>query len=223
MSSGVETSLDISDYPDLFPTETFRDSSTSVGMTKKETPGLLLDRFGLGRVFAERKSSRLERVDRAQHLRVHAFNEIFIFVGLMVSPLLRATKSWPFLINAHWNSNIRRHAVAVNDLLARGVIFRGGKAQGPIHPAACITFWTEPFPKVVSPTTIARCKSLSAPQTISAPLALPSFTKPPSEKFGRFLGPAGRCVLRCCDATLPWVETTLVFGGKIVRKHPPRY
>src|SRR5205823_13775138 len=78
----------------------------------------------------------------------------------------------------------------------------------------CITFWTEPFPKVVSPTTIARCKSLSAPLTISAPLALPSFTKTAIGKCGRSLAAPDVVYSRCCDATRPCVETTFVLGGR---------
>src|SRR5213594_4138975 len=78
----------------------------------------------------------------------------------------------------------------------------------------CITFCTEPLPKVVSPTTIARCKSLSAPATISEPLALPSFTKTTSGKRGRSFVPPGVEYSCFCDEARPWVETTLVFGGK---------
>jgi hypothetical protein len=47
------------------------------------------------------------------------------------------------------------------------------------------TFWTDPFPKVVSPTSTARFKSFIAPATISAPLALPSLTSTASGKRGR--------------------------------------
>src|SRR5215510_43247 len=78
----------------------------------------------------------------------------------------------------------------------------------------CSTFCTEPFPKVVSPTRTARRKSLSAPATISAPLALPSFTSNTIGKFGRGLLTAKGELTSFLYWTRACVEKDFLLGGK---------
>src|SRR5207302_8967791 len=106
-----------------------------------------------------------------------------------------------------------RSSVAVDELLSRVVLFRGGETHAD-PSGSCKTFCTDPFPKVVSPTRMARFKSFSAPDTISAPLALPSLTNTASGKCGRSFAVDEVVYSRPCDAARPWVETTIVFGGR---------
>src|SRR6266480_5965408 len=91
---------------------------------------LFLDRFGLGHVLLGVNHHAFEGVDRAQHLRVRGFDEILVFIRLNGIAAASRREKLPFLLSTHRNSNVWRHAVAVNVLLTRGVIFSGGKAQG---------------------------------------------------------------------------------------------
>src|SRR5204863_7954874 len=96
-----------------------------LGMTiSRNRGGLFLDRLALGRVLLCVNHHAFERVDRAQHLWIRAFNEILVFVRLNRVAAASRRERLPFLVEAHRNSNVWLHTVAVNDLLNRCVIFR---------------------------------------------------------------------------------------------------
>ena len=90
---------------------------------------LFLDHFALGRVLLSVNHHALERVNRAEHLRVVALNKILVLIRLdRVAAAARREKQ-TLLLRTDRNANVRRHDVAVNRLFARCVIFRLGKTQ----------------------------------------------------------------------------------------------
>src|SRR5947208_16411064 len=153
-------------------------------MTKKKSRApLFLYRFRFRGVLLRVNHDALERIDCAPHLGVLGLDDILFVLGFDISRVAQR-KEGALLFCSHGNTNIRNHAIALNDLLARCVVFAVVKRTA--DPSGnCITFCTEPFPKVVSPMRMARCRSLSAPETISAPLALPSLIRRAIGKFGR--------------------------------------
>src|SRR5947207_2424659 len=90
---------------------------------------LLFGSLGFRRVLLRVNHDAFERVDRAEHLRVARFDDLLVFFRLNALAAAQREEG-AFLFRAHRHANVRRNAVAVHDLLARGVVFGGGKTQG---------------------------------------------------------------------------------------------
>ena len=89
---------------------------------------LFLDRVELGRVLLRVNHHAFKGVDRPEHLRIFCLDDVFFLVRLYVFSAAQREER-PFLFCAHGHPNVRRHAIPLNHLLARRVVFRCGEAQ----------------------------------------------------------------------------------------------
>src|SRR5438045_6677647 len=96
--------------------------TASVRQRDKETGKLLFSSLALGRGFLRVDHHAFEGVNRAQHLRVARANLRFFVADFGVA--VSRNEKGVLLFSRHWHCNIRRDSVAVDDLLAGGVVLR---------------------------------------------------------------------------------------------------
>src|SRR6266487_6491537 len=89
----------------------------------------LLNRFASGRVLLGVNHYAFERVDRSQHLRIRALDEILVVLRLDRVATATRGKKLAFQLHAHRDTDVGRDPVAMNDLFTRGVILRGRETQ----------------------------------------------------------------------------------------------
>src|SRR6266567_69835 len=96
--------------------------------TRRSSSKSFLYRFALRRVLLRINHDTLQRVDRPQRLWIFRLDDVFLFVRFRtVGTEQREERA--LLLCRHWNANIRCHAISLNDLLARCVVFCRGKAH----------------------------------------------------------------------------------------------
>src|SRR5881296_3966961 len=119
MSSEVETSLERK-FSGTQKKPRFLDLARNDKQAKAAF--LFLYRLCFRRVLLRVNHDALERIDCPQHLRVSRFDDAFIVLGLHISRISQREER-TLLLGRHGNTNIRRHAITLNDLFARRVVF----------------------------------------------------------------------------------------------------
>src|SRR5438094_10268057 len=89
--------------------------------TQRSSSKSFLYRFALRRILLRVNHDTLQRVDRPQRLWIFRLDDVFFFVWFRVVGVAQREEC-ALLLCRHWNANIRRHAISLNDLLARRVV-----------------------------------------------------------------------------------------------------
>src|SRR5581483_7352703 len=98
--------------------------------------GLLFNRLRFGRVFLRVNHHALEGVDGPQHLRIFGLDARCFVFGLYILSVPQG-KQRAFLFHGHGDGNVRRDAIALDDLFTRRVVLGSGKTHrgtvGQLH------------------------------------------------------------------------------------------